>query len=87
MPPRQLAQCGPHSTNGLSALSLYLKDSCSIQDGGSYLRGSGFETCPRLLMGNGVIGIPQAFEALRCASESRFPSHAFVAPADRASPW
>jgi hypothetical protein len=26
------------------------------------------------LMGNGVTGIPQAFEALRCASESRFPS-------------
>jgi hypothetical protein len=39
-----------------------------------YLRGSGFETCTRLLMGNGVTGIPQAFEALRCASESRFPS-------------
>jgi hypothetical protein len=25
-------------------------------------------------MGNGVIGIPQIFGILRCASESRFPS-------------
>jgi hypothetical protein len=39
-----------------------------------YLAGSRFDSGRGLSMGNGVTAIPQALEALRCASESRFPS-------------